>query len=98
MAPERFEKFEVQLPPSIDQPHPTQDQRSSTVHRVARYLSYDKFSNSEKAFLAAITSKDEPKTFHKVMHDTHWVKAMVKEIQALEKNETWMLEHFPDGK
>ncbi|KAJ0588916.1 putative RNA-directed DNA polymerase [Helianthus annuus] len=32
------------------------------------------------------------------MQDERWIKAMKKEIQALEQNETWTLEKLPEGK
>lgn len=85
VQPKYLGDFNVNLPPSIDHARPTFDQVSSTVHSVANYLSYDKFSNSHKSFLAAITINDEPKTFSQSMHDENWKYAMKREIQALEQ-------------
>ncbi|KAC9709417.1 hypothetical protein E3N88_45361 [Mikania micrantha] len=50
------------------------------------------------AFLAAITSHDEPKTFSQASQDENWREAMKKEIKALEQNQTWSLEVLPEGK
>lgn len=61
-------------------------------------MSYAKFSKSHKAFLAAITSRDEPKYFSKAAKDPKWCEAMRKEIQALEENGTWILVKLPPGK
>lgn len=74
------------------------DHRSSTVHPIANYVSYDKFSSSHQAFLAAISSNEVPKSFNKAMQDPNWKEAMQKEIKALESNETWFLEELPKGK
>ncbi|MFS7948515.1 putative RNA-directed DNA polymerase [Helianthus anomalus] len=96
--PARLKEFEVKLPPSVDHAHPSSNQASSTVHPLAHYLSYDKFTDNHKAFLSAITRHDEPKNFQQAAQDENWREAMRKEIQALEKNETWSLETLPEGK
>ncbi|KAK1414173.1 hypothetical protein QVD17_29914 [Tagetes erecta] len=95
----RLDGFEVQLPPSIDPALPTPDLGTSlTVHSLANYISYNKFSKSHKAFLAAISAHDEPKTFNQAVQDKRWIEAMKKEIRALELNGTWTLEKLPEGK
>jgi len=33
----------------------------------------------------------EPKHYHEAVKDTHWEEAMDEEIQALAKNNTWIL-------
>ncbi|XP_076937403.1 uncharacterized protein LOC143605020 [Bidens hawaiensis] len=98
VQPIYLKDFNVNLPPSIDHTQPAHDQDSSTVHPLANYLSYDNFSNSHKAFLAAISTNDEPKTFRQAMQDDSWREAMKREIQALEQNETWTLVELPEGK
>jgi len=40
----------------------------------------------------------EPKHFLKAAKDPHWQKAMAKEILALEKSKTWIVEDLPLGK
>ena len=61
--PARLKDYDVKLPPSIDHPPPASDQEPSTVCPIANFVSYEKFSKSHKAFLAAITENDEPKSF-----------------------------------
>lgn len=53
---------------------------------------------SHHAFLAAITSCDEPKNFSKAAVDPRWREAMTKEIKPLEDNKTWFLDKLPRGK
>ncbi|KAK1440796.1 hypothetical protein QVD17_06628 [Tagetes erecta] len=98
IRPKRLGDFVVDLPPSIDHALPTANQQPSTVHSLAHFISYNKFSNNHKAFLAAISSTDEPKTFKQAVQDENWRKAMEKEIRALEENGTWTLEELPEGK
>ncbi|KAJ0568794.1 putative RNA-directed DNA polymerase [Helianthus annuus] len=96
--PARLNDYVVHLPPSIDQSQPDSDQGSSTVHPIANFISYDKFTNSHKAFLSAISSNDEPKSFKQAVQNPNWKEAMKREIRALEQNGTWTLEDLPEGK
>ncbi|KAC9553683.1 hypothetical protein E3N88_45641 [Mikania micrantha] len=104
--PQKYKDYQVKLPPSVDHAHsipnqapdPISNQTASTVHPLANYMSYNNFSPTHKAFLAAITSHDEPKTFSQASQDENWREAMKKEIKALEQNQTWSLEVLPEGK
>ncbi|KAJ0546332.1 putative RNA-directed DNA polymerase [Helianthus annuus] len=96
--PKHLDGYEVNLPPFVDHEQPTSNQESSTVHPLAHFISYDKFTDKHKAFLAAITSNNEPKHYNQAVQDAHWREAMKREIQALEENETWTLEELPKGK
>ncbi|KAI3785071.1 hypothetical protein L1987_44183 [Smallanthus sonchifolius] len=96
--PKRLNDYMVKLLPSVDHSQPTTNQGTSTVHPLAQYVSYDKFSKSHKAFIAAINSHGEPKCFNQAVQDDKWKEAMKKEVQALEQNGTWTLEHLPVGK
>ncbi|KAM0024537.1 putative RNA-directed DNA polymerase [Helianthus debilis subsp. tardiflorus] len=96
--PAYLNEYIVDLPPSIDQALPVPGQSSSTVHSIANFISYNKFTNSHKAFLAAISSDDEPMDFKEAVQDSNRREAMKQEIRALEKNGTWTLEELPKGK
>ena len=96
--PQRFKDYVVKLPPSIDHAQASSDQQSSTVCPLANFVSYEKFSDSHKAFLAAITSNDEPNSFNQAVQNPNWRNAMKKEIQALEENGTWTIQELPSGK
>ncbi|XP_076952355.1 uncharacterized protein LOC143626062 [Bidens hawaiensis] len=93
--PARLNDYVVNLPPSIDQASPESSQKPSTVYPISNFISYDKFSDSHKAFLTTITLNDEPKTFKQAVQNENWREAMKKEIQALETNGTWTLEDLP---
>ena len=71
---------------------------SGIAHPISHYVSYDKFSPSHRAFLAAITSIDEPTLFSQTVKNPQWREAMANEIATLEANNTWTLETLPPGK
>lgn len=96
--PKHLESYETDLPESIDHSQSTPNSETSKVYPLSHYVSYNKFSPSHKAFLSAITSRDEPKFFHQAVKDENWREAMKREIEALEQNGTWTLEPLPPGK
>ena len=61
---------------------------SGTSNPLKHYIAYDKFSPQYCAFLAAVTSHNEPKYRTKAVRDPHWCEAMAREISALEENHT----------
>ena len=75
-----------------------QSQSSGTPFPLASYINYDRFSANHTCFLASITSGNEPISFNEAVKDPGWLKAMKEEIDALEHNGTWTLEHLPPGK
>ncbi|CAH9112219.1 unnamed protein product [Cuscuta epithymum] len=96
--PKHLDNYEVQLPPSLDHSRPITNSVNSKPYPISDFISYEKFSSTHKAFLAAITSRDEPKYFSQAVQDPLWREAMQKEIHALEENTTWSLVHLPPGK
>ena len=60
----------VQDPPPRDTPLPPDS--SGTPYPLVSYITCNSFSNSHKAFLAAITKIIEPKYYHEVAKDDRW--------------------------
>jgi len=56
------------------------------------------FTASHKIFSHALTNMEEPKYFQEAVKDLLWLKAMAKEICALEENKTWIVQGLPLGK
>ncbi|KAK3030411.1 hypothetical protein RJ639_038939 [Escallonia herrerae] len=94
--------YNYTLPPSFAPPsstsHSSSPSANSTVYPLSHNISYSKFSRTHTAFLAAISSVDEPKYFSQAVKHAHWRDAMAKEISALEANNTWTLMPLPYGK
>ncbi|KAK3035428.1 LOW QUALITY PROTEIN: hypothetical protein RJ639_032853, partial [Escallonia herrerae] len=94
--------YNYTLPPSLAPPsstlHSSSPSANSTVYPLSHNISYSKFSRTHTAFLAAISSVDEPKYFSQAVKHAHWKDAMAKEISALEANNTWTLMPLPSEK
>jgi len=62
------------------------------------YLSYSQCSNPHTIFCLSISGIIEPTSFKEASQFDHWQKAMITEIEALERNKTWSLVSLPPGK
>ncbi|CAH9138265.1 unnamed protein product [Cuscuta epithymum] len=98
LLPKHFTEYDVDLPPSLVHSQPTTNQADSIMYPISNFITYERFSNKHKAFLAAITSHDEPKQFSQAILVPMWRQAMQREIHALEENGTWTLVQLPPGK
>ncbi|KAG7578293.1 Retrotransposon Copia-like N-terminal [Arabidopsis thaliana x Arabidopsis arenosa] len=82
-------------------PAPTQSASSApgtVLYPIANYVSCDRFSDSQRAFLAAITAVSVPKSYSEAVKDEKWCNAMSGEVNALEANDTWDITDLPPGK
>ena len=73
---------------SLSANHPSPKVSSGKPYSIANYITYHKFSSSHRAYLTTIAKIVEPRFFHEAVKDSHWKDAMIKEIEALEKNNT----------
>ena len=48
--------------------------------------------------MTAISEETEPNNFEEAKNNPTWSQAMVEELQALEKNNTWTITSLPKGK
>lgn len=87
--------FITNLPPLIDLLVTISNPDATRPYPISQYVMYNKFSKPHRAFLAAITSATEQKTFLQASKDPNWQEAMKKEIAALESNGTWILTTLP---
>ncbi|WVY93987.1 hypothetical protein V8G54_033075 [Vigna mungo] len=71
---------------------------SCTRYPLQSYLSYSNCSNSHTVFYMSLSAIIEPTSFKEACQHYHWQQAMLAEIQALEKNQTWSLVRLPPKK
>ena len=95
----KLQGFDYNIPPSLTPKPATASAVSPCIaYPLSSHLSYNCFSASHKAFLAAITCIDEPTSYAEAIKNDHWRQAMKQEIAALEENQTWTLEELPPRK
>jgi len=61
---------------------------SSKPYPAANCITCNKFSLANMCYMAVITKIVEPRFFHEAVKDSNWKEAMIKEIDALKKNNT----------
>ena len=72
--------------------------RSCTHYPISNFVAYDHLSSSVQAFVVNISGVDIPKNIQEAWRDPKWKMAIIEEMQALEKNETWDIVAKPEGK
>jgi len=65
---------------------------------LSSVISYSKLSNRQINYTLALIVVLEPKTYEEAIRSLEWHKAMDKEIDALEKNRTWIITDLPQDK
>jgi len=61
-------------------------------------LSHENFSPSFRAFTLELTKKEIPKDIQAALKVPEWKEAVLEEMRALEKNQTWKKVDLPRGK
>lgn len=54
---------------------------SSTRYPISTFLSYSRFSSTQRSFLANITGHIDPKSYAQAIHDPNWQQAMNAELK-----------------
>ncbi|KAL0392954.1 UNVERIFIED_CONTAM: hypothetical protein Sradi_2518200, partial [Sesamum radiatum] len=80
----------------ITQPHWLQDYIYNHSTSSPHHCDVHSFSSAHLSFLAKVEAIHEP--FSETNQHVHWQEAMVKELEALEKNGTWDLIELLAGK
>ena len=63
--------------------------RNCTKHPLANFLSYHHLSPTHKSFLTSLDSIVIPKSVEEALKDPNWKEAMLEEMRAWHKNQTW---------
>lgn len=70
----------------------------TTKHPISQFVSYDKISPSYSAFVTKSSNLPIPTRIEDALHDPKWKEAVLEEMRALEKNNTWEQVVLPSGK
>ena len=74
------------------------EKRQCTQHPLSNFVSFENLSSSYRAFVSRLSSIKIPKSVQEALSDENWKKAMLEEMNALKKNNTWELVNLPKGK
>lgn len=70
--------------------------RSSRLkYPIRKWVDFQLFSPSHKAFLTSLFSDHEPTSYEEAITQSCWKDAMQEEISALEQNSSWELVDLP---
>ena len=73
--------------------------RSCTKHPISNHVSYHRLSSKFCAFVTHISNEKEvPKNISEALANPNWIKAVIEEIRALQKNETCRIVNLQVGK
>ncbi|CAH9084675.1 unnamed protein product [Cuscuta europaea] len=94
--PIHLQDYTYELPSSITSGiHTSSSSCNSVRYPIQNYITYNRLSTSQSCFTAALSKITEPKTYNQAAKFPEWQDAMKTEIQALEKNNTWVLVNPP---
>ncbi|KAJ0621525.1 putative RNA-directed DNA polymerase [Helianthus annuus] len=65
---------------------------------LEKVLNYSKLSSENFCFVSSLNKSIEPKNFKEAVKDNNWVNAMNSEMEALNRNNTWVLADLPKGR
>ncbi|GKC47894.1 putative RNA-directed DNA polymerase [Tanacetum coccineum] len=63
-----------------------------------RYVNYSNLSSETYSFVTNLNKAIEPKSYKDASTDPRWIDAMNKEMEALNRNNTWEICDFPKGR
>ena len=74
------------------------EKRQCTQHPLSNFVSFDNLSFSYQALVSKLSFIKVPETVQEALRDENWMKAILEEMSALKKNNTWELVNLPKGK
>lgn len=75
----RLAEYEIDLPPSIDHSSSNVNHAASTVHYLSYHVTYEIFTNYNKAYLSSISSQYEIEYVFHAVKSAYWRDATKKE-------------------
>lgn len=84
--------------PNLDLPIAHRKGRRQCTYPIAKFISYKHIPNHSYSFITSLDSISIPKNIIEALSKPEWKKAMIKEMNALELNNTWDLVTLPNSK
>nr|GEW61933.1 hypothetical protein [Tanacetum cinerariifolium] len=67
-------------------------------YNIDRHVNYSKLSEENYNFSTNLNRISEPKTYNEAANDIRWIEAMNQEMEALNRNGTWVITNLPIGR
>ncbi|KAJ9557475.1 hypothetical protein OSB04_012089 [Centaurea solstitialis] len=71
---------------------------NKTKYPLQDHIGYQQLSSRHRAFVTAVSSNSEPKTYSQAAKFSEWCKAMQEELEAMEDNKTCSVVRLLEGK
>ncbi|GJX23687.1 ribonuclease H-like domain-containing protein [Tanacetum coccineum] len=71
---------------------------SNVKYGLKKYVCYDNLSSSNLCFSTTLNKSSEPKTFHEASQNLKWIEAMNLKMEALHRNNTYVLADLSPGR
>ena len=72
--------------------------RSCTKYSISNHLVYSRLSPNFRAFTARVDEVQIPRNINETLQIPNWERAVIEEMEALEKNDTWEVVSLPQNK
>ncbi|GJW59683.1 putative RNA-directed DNA polymerase [Tanacetum coccineum] len=63
-----------------------------------KYVNYANLSSDNYSFVTSLNKAIKPKTYKEAFSDPRWIEAMNNEMEALNRNGTWVITDLPNGR
>ena len=77
---------------------PVRECRSRPLYPMSKYISYAGLSHNFRNFALNISATSVPANIHEALRSSEWKNAVLEELKALQKNNTWDITELPKGK
>ncbi|GJX01918.1 putative RNA-directed DNA polymerase, partial [Tanacetum coccineum] len=67
-------------------------------YNIDKHVNYSKLSHENYSFSTSINKIYEPKTYSEALSDNRWVEAINLEMEALNRNNTWVITDLPPAR
>ena len=72
--------------------------RSCTSHLISNFVNYEHLSSSVLAFVTKSAGVEIPNTMEEALKNPEWRRAIMEEMQAIKKKNTWDVVQRPKDK